>query len=279
MDLIYWNITPLNASLLIGLLAAYLYGAKADPRRTASFVIGWLFLVMAVCSPLQFLARQQVMSAHMIAHVSVLMIGAPLMMLGLPPRLLARGPLRKASAFFGRHFWVAWLVGVGTMWFWHFPALHNSLVRHVGLSFCYPTAPGGDLSGLASAISAAYFPSLIIAGAVMVWPLVNPIRRIRGPYGVAYLFAACIGCSLLGITIAFAPVALYDFPTMTPVAHAPFEMLNMSRATDQQWAGLIMWVPGCVLYALASLALMMQWFQDEERDLWRAAAINHQRRE
>lgn len=265
MALEYWHITPLNASLLIGLLAVYLYGAqRVRPWQTAVFVAGWTCLVIAVCSPLRYVASHNVMSAHMTAHVLVLMVGAPLMVLGLPLRAFTAGVMNKWSMFIGRNFWLAWIIGVGTMWFWHFPPLHNFMLHRLGIHFCYASA-GGAATGWGSFFGAAYYPSLLIAGGLLVWPLVSPVKRLRGPYAVAYLFAGCVGCSLLGITIAFSPALLYDLPIMQPDPGALMSHFALTPADDQQWAGLIMWVPGCLLYAFASLAIMLQWFEEEEK--------------
>lgn len=276
MALQYWHITPLNASVLIGLLAVYLYSTPhVRPWQTASFVSGWACLVIAVCSPLWFLASHNVMSAHMTAHVLVLIVGAPLMVLGLPQKAFTVGPMKKWSSFIGRYFWLAWIIGVGTMWFWHFPPLHNALLHLTGVNFCYAAASGGT-GALGTMIGLAYFPSLLFAGALLAWPLVSPIKRIRGPYAVAYLFSACVGCSLLGITIAFSPTLLYDLPITQPDPGALLSEFTLGTADDQQWAGLIMWVPGCLCYALASLVIMMQWFGEEEKQYPTVNYLRHE---
>jgi cytochrome c oxidase assembly factor CtaG len=39
---------------------------------------------------------------------------------------------------------------------------------------------------------------------------------------------------------------------------------KISAAVDQQIAGLIMWVPCCLIYLTASMILLIKWFDENE---------------
>ena len=38
--------------------------------------------------------------------------------------------------------------------------------------------------------------------------------------------------------------------------------MPMSVRTDQEIAGLMMWVPGCILYVISSVELLLHWYDD-----------------
>jgi len=63
------------------------------------------------------------------------------------------------------------------------------------------------------------------------------------------LFSACICCSLLGAFLTFGPAGLY-------ATHAHTQL---DPKSDQQLAGVLMWVPGCFVYLSAILFTVMRW--------------------
>jgi cytochrome c oxidase assembly factor CtaG len=84
--------------------------------------------------------------------------------------------------------------------------------------------------------------------------------------GIIYLSTACISCSLLGLLIVFAPVDIFHHYGMTghPMKGAPLNPWGLTPATDQQAAGLIMWVPCCLVYLSGCLYLLQRWFSGKE---------------
>jgi cytochrome c oxidase assembly factor CtaG len=86
-----------------------------------------------------------------------------------------------------------------------------------------------------------------------------------------YLFTACLGCSLLGLLISFAPVNTYHhFLSMHDAFGINNIILNNWKLTariDQQSAGLIMWVPCCLIYVSGAMYLLVQWFHSKEENL------------
>jgi cytochrome c oxidase assembly factor CtaG len=67
------------------------------------------------------------------------------------------------------------------------------------------------------------------------------------------LFATILHTGLLGILITFAREPLYAYDG------AALAAWGWTAIEDQQLAGLIMWVPGGVLYTIAALALVGMW--------------------
>lgn len=275
LGLTHWNLSPLSLAVYPALAAAYLLFAGSVPAwRKGSFITGLFLMFIAIHSPLGWLAQHNLMSAHMTAHVMILMMAAPLLLLGFPQQFFRKSLGHSFSGIFSQYLWIPWLAGVGTMWFWHFPPVHDGLLHAGGTAICGPGSLSADNSALANLVALTYYPSLLLAGMLMSWPLVSPVKRLKGPPAVIYLFTACIGCSLLGIILTFSPQLIYEQHIATPGAIPGW--LQMSAANDQQVAGLIMWVPGCLLYATAAIALMLQWFREEEKYNQPANMIQHE---
>ena len=89
--------------------------------------------------------------------------------------------------------------------------------------------------------------------------LVDPLSRLRlSPgLGVVYLFATSLHATFLGVFMALAPTPWYGFYESTTAAW------NLTALEDQQVAGLIMWMPMCMIYAFAAAIIMGLWLRDD----------------
>jgi cytochrome c oxidase assembly factor CtaG len=102
-------------------------------------------------------------------------------------------------------------------------------------------------------------------GSVFWWQVLAPrdAERLSPGAGIAYLFTACTACSILGIILTFAPVAICS------VYQQPVDRLGLlgtirgdwglTSDKDQQIGGLLMWVPMCLIYLSAILAQLARW--------------------
>ena len=123
---------------------------------------------------------------------------------------------------------------------------------------------------LTSAIAIVHAGSLLLSGMIFSWPVINPYPqyRIAPIQGVLYLSIACVFCSLLGLLLAFAPVGTYNYNMQNYDSYGFLSVIrgrwNISAATDQQIAGLIMWVPCCFIYLVAIMFLLRKWFYQKE---------------
>jgi|SRR5450432_105518 len=257
----YWQFDPVMVVFLIILCMIYFYltGYKWI-KRSVYFLTGMVLILLSVASPLHFLGENYLMSAHMAAHVLLLLIASPLLVLGLPESGRHK-LLDRFSVILLKYLWLPWMIGVSVMWFWHIPWIFNKLMEtpdQMNMSDSF------HIKGILQTIQ---WMSLIIAGIIFSWPVIGPVRSRRAAplNAVLYLSAACIFCSLLGLLITFSPFGVY-----TPYMNIQdrYGFLNMIRnqngisvIVDQQMAGLIMWVPGCLIYLSASMYLLMHWFR------------------
>jgi len=145
---------------------------------------------------------------------------------------------------------VAWILGMGAMYFWHIPAVFNAMKRSAG-------------------IHALHIISLLAIGLVFIWPVYAPVnwKRLSPLQSVLYLFIACTGCTVLGIMITFAPESLYIpyMPGHDPAIWSMFrDQFGISAAIDQQAGGLIMWVPACIVYVTNIMLILAGYFNQPD---------------
>jgi putative membrane protein len=231
------------ATLFYSLLA---WRRSASLRQIAFFATCAAAYLIALVSPVAALASRYLFSAHMAQHLLLLLIVPLCGILAWPaPREVGasgrwRSRLRGSSS-------IGWAAGVGAMWFWHIPALCTASMR----------------SPLVLDIQII---SLVAAGAAFWWPVFCPIseRRLPAHLAAMYLFAGCLGCSLLGIYIAFSPISvcpLYSNPTgSSDLLRLIHEQWGFTHRVDQEVGGLLMWVPACMIYLGAILTKLSSWY-------------------
>jgi len=252
--LTYWSF-DLSSLVVLMILIAFIIITKSFGRKSILTSIAVLFILCFV-SPLKILSSHYLFSAHMIVHVVLLLLFGPFLIMSLSPNSIT---FNHFFLFLKNHPVIGWLTGLGMMWFWHVPALFNAAMNthHNSLDF----------------ISIIESLSLIIAGILFSSPVIHPNKkyRIDELSGVVYLFTACIGCSLLGLLITFAPqgtyhhfLAMHDEYGLNKII---LQQWRITQSNDQQAAGLIMWVPCCLIYVSGAMYLLVHWFKQKEETI------------
>jgi putative membrane protein len=222
--------------------------------EAACFAGGWLALVVALVSPLHPWGRV-LFSAHMTQHEVLMLVAAPLLVLGkplvatlkaMPPRW-AHGLAEASNTPAWRHSWAiltnafaAWLIHGVVLWVWHLPALFQATLDN---EFVHA------LQHLSFLLSALLFWWAILQG-----------RQHALNYGLAvlYLFTTAVHSGLLGALLTFGRTLWY------PAYAGKTASWGLTPLEDQQLGGLIMWVPACALYIVAGLALFAAWLRESE---------------
>ena len=256
-----WRLDP---AILFGLgVAAVLYvradrrvrrerGERRIPRaRRWQFLAGLGVVFVALESPIDT-ASATSFSIHMVQHLLLTMVAAPLLVLGAPVTLalLASTPrnrkrlssaLRSRSARFLSDPVVAWALFFGVLWGSHFSGLFEAALRS---------------DNVHALEHAAY-----LATAVLFWmPVVGRDPTPRGlshPARILYLFFAMASMAFLGLAIFSANHVLY--PT-----YAAVEGLKRA-AWDQRLGGGLMWVGGMIHIVPALALVMLDWMRADER--------------
>ncbi|HXN78043.1 MAG TPA: cytochrome c oxidase assembly protein [Candidatus Dormibacteraeota bacterium] len=272
----YW---PFEPAVLVGVaIAATLYaaGGVGRPRtqkttsagrwRVAAFWLGLLSILLALQSPIEMLARQ-LFWVHMVQHLLLMVVAAPLLALASPwtrlwralplgfRRSVARpvflhpslAPLRWTYHQVARP-GVIWALAAANLWLWHLPpvydlTLRNHLVHHL---------EHGLFLGLGLAFWAHVFDQ-------------HPFRAPLGTLARAsYVFFAMVQSWGLAAVLSFATGPFYAYALL------PSRPGGISALTDQQLGGGMMWVPGAITYSIVFVALLFQWLAEEES---RAASV------
>lgn len=257
-----WTWNPAVIALCALALGGYARLRRFRFSARSGFVLaGAAVFCLALASPIAALANGYLFSAHMLQHLLLQLVVPPLLLLSLPPspmpNALEHGGLTAVSGLLGRPL-LTWFMGLGAMWLWHVPSL------------CCASAATPWVHWLQVA-------SLILMGTAFWWPVIGPWQAQRLPplLGVLYLFSACVGCTILGIILTFAPLGV------CPVFLHPADPLGLlpllqgdwglTPARDQQLGGLLMWVPPCLVYLCGIFGLFGRWYTGPDPELAPAA--------
>jgi putative membrane protein len=232
--------------------------------EAAAYGAGWATLFVALVSPLHAWGGA-LFSAHMAQHELLMLVAAPLLVLGRPlvPFLWALpvewrrrlGAAAKTAPW--RQTWrfataplVAWSLHAAALWVWHAPALYSAAVESEAVH---------TLQHLSFFLSALLFWWAIVHG--------RPGPAARGA-SVLYLFTTSAHSGALGALLTFAARPLY---AVYASSTGPW---GLSQLEDQQIGGLVMWIPAGLVYIAAALALFASWLRESDRRVdapWRRA--------
>ena len=222
--------------------------------EAAAFVAGWFALFIALISPLHAWGRV-LFSAHMTQHEVLMLIAAPLLVLGRPliaftwaiPLSWSRGAGAFAKTAWLNTPWrfitipfVAWLIHAIALWIWHIPQLFDAVLRHESLH------------------TLQHF-SFFVSALLFWWALIHGRQGLMG-YGAAvlYVFTTSLHSGLLGALITFSKVLW--FPSYRGLTAS----WGLTPLEDQQLGGLIMWIPASLVYIVSGLALFAGWLRESE---------------
>jgi len=258
LSLLSWTFEPVVVAPMVAAAALYLGGWPALSRRMperfgvgrlVAFVAGLTSVIIALSSPLDALGHR-LLQAHMIQHLLLmavapllLWVGAPVapMLLGLPRPArravavgLASRPLRALTGVLAdpRVSWAAFIIA---FWTWHVPALYDLALRddvwhHVEHACFFVT-------GL-------LFWRLVI----LPWPARSSWARWAM---IPYLVLAEAQNGALAAILTFSDRVIYRTYAAVP------RTWGVSALDDQSMAGVIMWVPGSLIFLLPVLWLIV----------------------
>lgn len=253
-DVLGWYALILGNLTLLSFLYMRGWRKKAQHEwRPLIFFAGAILAVLAALLPPIDLLSEELLSVHMIQHMLLMMVAAPLFVFSYsdffirmgfsnPGRrrlwkvqrsLSGRGLQRAARPLF-----IAGLYAL-VLWIWHLPRLYESALGNRWIH---------NIQHLAFFLSSYFF-----------WKVL--LRRVGRPAlnsaaGIIYLFAASLHSTALGVLMALSPQIWYSFYTHTTGAH------GLTPIEDQQLAGYIMWMPAGFSYVLIAAWLTLRLLRD-----------------
>ncbi|HYL52312.1 MAG TPA: cytochrome c oxidase assembly protein [Acidimicrobiia bacterium] len=173
----------------------------------------------------------RVLSAHMVQHLLLMVVVAPL--------AVVAWPVRRAPAWARGSAFAASVVAIQTiaLLVWHLPGPYDAAEAHAPLHVLEHA-------------------SLLLTAAAAWWVILTWREA-----SIGVRFATCVGSAapmmLLGVLMTFARAPWY--PSYAN-AHG-----SLSPLADQQTAGALMWGPAGIAYVIAAAWLVASVVRDDER--------------
>ena len=239
--------------------------------RMFSFVAAIAVLIVAFESPIDYYSAS-LFWVHMIQHLLLIVVAAPLVAVSAPWLVLLRGlpigvrrytsrvalhaswtgPLRSLGRSANRPV-VGWVALVASVWLWHTPPLYDATLRSTSIHYLEH--------------------GLFFFCALLFWVQVidsYPLRcRLSYAGRVGYLVAFALQNWILGMSLAFA-----SGPWYSGYANLASRPGGLSALEDQQIGGGIMWIPGMIPVAITVAALASRFVALRPGDDGTGAVLN-----
>jgi putative membrane protein len=254
-----WTAWTFEPSLLIPIaITAILYlwglwniwqragiGHGIPVRRSMCFLGAILTLIVALVSPLDALSGV-LLSAHMVQHLVLILVAAPLLVLSDVPLALLWALPRSWARPLGAglyhsqpisRLWhvisspiSAWVLFTTALWIWHTRVLYEAALRD-------------------EMIHAFEHLGFLGAAVAFWWVLLQHSRprSVRSMMAVPYLFTTSLQSGILGALMTFSARPWYPYYTALTASW------GLTPLQDQQLAGLIMWLPGSAVFTLLTI--------------------------
>ena len=236
---------------IVALAALYYWRARVQQRATGRsierskptlLVVALLILFLSLNGWLHDLSDSYLFSAHMVQHLLLTLVVAPLLIMATPAWMLRpalASPTVSAIARWitnPRHAFALFNVVLAG---WHLPSLYNlALAVHP--------------------VHIAQHLMFLVAAVLMWWPILSPLPelpRLAYPLQMLYLFLMSIPMSIVAVYIAYADTVLF------PAYAAAPRVWGISPLQDQQLGGLIMWIPGGLFFFAVISVIFFRWQQ------------------
>jgi putative membrane protein len=245
IDWVRWTIHPSTVIGIAVVAGLYVYATRRATRKPSSiqslsFFSGLFVIFASLNGPLHDLSDYYLFSAHMVQHLLLTLLVPPLLLAGLTGdmlRPLIRNPRVMSVARFFTKPIVCFAVFNLVIAAWHLPPLYNSAMAEHGVHI------GEHLMFMAAAV-------------LMWWPFLSPLPelpRLSYPGQMLYCFLTIIPMSVVAVYITMADSILYPAYTASP------RIWGLSPLEDQQLGGLIMWIPGAIVFYAILTVVFFKW--------------------
>ena len=240
-----WSIHPSTVIGIAALGTLYIW-ASAQLRQQPTtgqkiyFFSGLLVMFASLNGPIHDLSDDFLFSAHMVQHLLLTLAVPPLLLAGTPGWMLrpvlSKRYVSPVARFFTRAP-IAFVTFNVTFAIWHLPPFYNAAMANHSLHI------GEHLMFMTAAV-------------LMWWPLLSQLPefpRLAYPGQMLYSFLMSIPMSIVAIYIAMADHVLY------PAYSAAPRVLPLTPLEDQLLGGLIMWIPGGIIFIIIMTVVFFKW--------------------
>lgn len=242
-----WSIHPSTVVGLVLIGALYFWratrsaaGGEVSGLRKLSFLSALFVIFASLNGPVHDLSDNYLFSGHMVQHLLLTMLMPPLMIYGVPGWMLrpvlrnrvagavAKRVTRPAACFVIFNLVIA---------AWHLPFFYNAAMDNHDIHI----------------VEHLMFMS---AAVLMWWPLASQLPelpRLAYPGQMLYCFLMSVPMSVIAVYITMADSVLY------PAYSAAPRIMQLSPLEDQRLGGLIMWIPGGLIFMIMMSVVFFKW--------------------
>ena len=259
---------PLGVALILLALLyslAWYHARKDFPNsvwRLVAFLIGLISIAGVWTTPLAKLDHHS-LTAHMLQHLVLMTVAAPLIVLGRPgiilrhslpqfichisDQLIQYAPIHALGRLSAQPV-LCWFAGTGCVLLWHVPALFEL--------------------GMRSESWHAFEQATFLAAGLLFWlPVVQQGSATKCPRWPIplYLFLATLPCDALSAFLTFCGRVVYSSYISGP------GVFDSSALRDQEFAGAMMWVWVTFVYLVPAVMIAIRGLSGREPLLSRVA--------
>ncbi len=265
-----WNTWSISPEILVGLaLLAGFYIAGLRRRGAAGelpsmwrrgfFFSGLLVIFVALQSPIDPLA-ERLFFMHQVQHLLLRAVGPMLLALSVPQSVLLLGIPRWPRGHilapvvsnrglggvmaFLTHPVIATIVFIASLWFWQIPRYHELALRDPAAHYLMHV-------------------SMLGSGLLFWWRVFDSRpapKGLRHGYRLMMIWIGVLATILLGSYTAVKSSLLYP-------AYGPGERLwDLTPKGDELIGGVIIWIPGSMMFVIAAIIVIHAWGKQETRD-------------
>ena len=241
-------------------------GRFANRWRLASYTGGAFALALALLSPIDVLSGQ-LFAVHMVQHLLLMMIAPPLLLLANPfPTLLwALSDRQRATTASAFRVLSRWLAGEALLarGLFKLSSPGSAWVVYVIVFFAWHDGNAYSLALRSASVHRLEHFTFMGAAVLFWWHVTAASPRIHAKPAqwmrVGYVLAMIPPNMLLGVALSFAETPIYPYYETVP------RLFGLSVLDDQTWGGLIMWIPGSMMYVIAALVLLARLLSNAEQ--------------
>ena len=225
------------------------------PTSPVPFYAALAIMFFSLNGWLHDLGDSYLFSGHMVQHLMLAFVVAPLLIMGTPGEMLR--PLLQYRAVRAVAVWITAPIRCFAIFNivvagWHLPPLYNYALAH------HPAHIVQHLMFLAASV-------------LMWWPVLSPmpeLPRLSYPGQMLYLFLLSIPMAIVSVYISYSDTILYPMYASAP------RIWGISPMNDQMIGGLIMWIPGGLFFYTIISIVFFRWQQRNGEESQSAAQVD-----
>jgi putative membrane protein len=220
-----------------------------------AFYCGLAVIFLSLNGWLHDLSDYYLFSAHMVQHLLLTLLVPPLLIVGTPGwmlrPLLARPHIARLARTLTKPK-VCFATFNVIIAAWHLPLLYNLAMAQHGIHIVQHL--------------------MFMAAAVMLWwPVLSQLPelpRLSYPMQMLYLFLTTIPMSIVAVFITYSDTLLYPAYAAAPRIYA------LTPMEDQVLGGLIMWIPGGLVFFAVISVIFFRWQSHGAEDSAASAQVD-----